>query len=303
MMHDLFLHPPPGQDDLSFDEIFEKLRDSETLAPYVNYEDSTPEQLVLTDPDTGVWALVTPGGPFIDEDHEPDPRVLHIQLPYARPRFFAIEGALFVLALVQELGGTIEDPADPEDPSPRSRKEEELVASWERRNVEHLAELSEQGDEGLGGLAAQPGDDRKRIDRTLLESVFSQNLHRLELQGKAGSEVEVPRLVLASLPLRREPAVVCSYTAGNSVWLPDAVTHVVLRRRRKSWLGSKEEELLVDADALRKVLSPFERSDEAPGGMRAFHPTLEATDPRWQALDGKEARGLAVIDWNEIVDA
>jgi|GEM_PF-4671422 len=302
MVHDLFLHPAPGAPDRSFDEVHALLRDSQTLAPYVNEEGSTAEQIVLTDPDTGVWALLGPGGPVIDEAQEPDPRVLHLQIPYARPRFFAIEGALFAMALVQELGGALADPADPAAPGPRDRREEEIVAAWDAQNREILAVMSEPAP-SAGGLPVVTSEGPKRVDGTLLSTVFSHNLHRRELLEKVQGKAEIPRLVLASLPMRQEPAVVCGYTAGEGVWLPDVVTHVALRRRRKGWLGSREESVLVEADALRELLAGAFAKDEAPGGMRAFHPTEPAISPFWRRLEGPPSRGVAVLDWNDLVDA
>ncbi|HEY0840961.1 MAG TPA: hypothetical protein VGD74_12295 [Vulgatibacter sp.] len=302
MMHDLFLHPAPGGTDRTFDEIHELLRRADTLAPYVNEEGSTAEQIVLTDPDTGVWALLTPGGPWLDEEHEPDPRVLHLQIPYARPRFFAIEGALFAMALVQELGGTLADPADPARPEPRDRREEEIVATWDAQNAEILAGMSEPAP-GSGALPVVTSEGPKRVDGTLLGTVFSHNLHRRELLERAEGKAEIPRLVLASLPMRAEPAVVCGYTAGEGLWLPDVVSHVALRRLRKGWLGSKEESVLVEADALRRLLEGSEVRDEAPAGLRAYHPSQTATDPFWKQLEGPPARGVAVLDWNGMVDA
>lgn len=303
MTHDLFIHPVPGGPLRSFEEVAALLRDAETLAPYVSAEDSTPEQLVLHDPDTGVWALLTAGGPWLDEEHEPDPHVLHLQIPYARPRFFAIEGALFAMALVQELGGLIEDPKDPRDPKPRPRKEEEIVASWDLENAALLAKMKEPAESSGGSLPVVSSEGPRRLDAELLASVFSQNLHRRELRERAGPEIEIPRLFLASLPLQIEPAIVCIYTAGEKVWLPDLVTHVVLYRRRKGWLGSKEEAALVEGPALRELLSQWEQADEAPKGMRSFHPLPRAADPAWRELGGREARGLAVLDWNELADA
>lgn len=301
-MHDLFLHPAPDAPDRTFEEVHALLRDSDTLAPYVNEQATTAEQIVLTDADTGVWALLGLGGPVVDEAQEPDPRVLHLQIPYARPRFFAIEGALFAMALVQELGGTLADPADPVDPGPRDRREEEIVAAWDAQNREVLAAMSEPAP-GEGGLPVVTSDGPKRVDGMLLSTVFSQNLHRRELLERAQGKVEIPRLVLASLPMRKEPAVVCGYTAGEGVWLPDVVTHVALRRLRKGWLGAKEESVLVEADALRELLEGSEAKEEAPGGMRAFRPSEPAASPFWRRLEGPPARTVAVLDWNDLVDA
>lgn len=303
MVHDLFLHPAPGAPDRTFDEVHALLRDADTLAPYVNEQATTAEQIVLTDPDTGVWALLGPGGPVIDEAQEPDPRVLHLQIPYARPRFFAIEGALFAMALVQELGGTLADPADHVEPGPRDRREEEIVAAWDAQNREILAAMSEPAPAGEGALPVVTSEGPKRVDGTLLSTVFSHNLHRREVLERAKGKAEVPRLALASLPMRKEPAVVCGYTAGEGVWLPDVVTHVALRRLRKGWLGGKEESVLVEAAALRELLTGCEVRDEAPAGMRAYHPTEPAASPFWRRLEGPAARTVAVLDWNDLVDA
>ncbi len=302
MTHDLFLHPEPGAPPRTFDEVQALLRDAQTLSPYVNEEASTPEQLVLTDRDTGAWAVLTPGGPWIDEAHEVDPRVLHLQIPYARPRFFAIEGALFAMALVQELGGSLADPSDPKDPAARPRREEEIVASWDLQNRAILAAAAEAAAEAATAGEPPPANPPRPVDGALLDAIFSHNLHRRELLERADGAVEIPRLVLASLPLRIEPAIVCGYDAGEAIWLPDQVSHVVLRLQRKGWFGNKEEARLVDADALRQLLAPSERGDEAPKGMRAFHPSQAATDPSWRQLDGSDARGLAVLDWNSLID-
>lgn len=287
MMHELFLHPAPGALPRSFDDVVATIREADTLAPYVNEEDSSPEQLVLTDPDTGVWAVLAPR--FEDEDDE-ESGVLLLQIPYARPRFFGIEGALFAVALQQELGYHVEDPAAA-DAAPRERSEEELLPGWEAGNREVMAELRAGG-----------GELPMEAEANLLAQVFSHNLHRRELREKAGADVTVPRLFLAVIPLRKQPAVVCRYVAGAPLWLPQACTHVLLRRERKTWLGTREDWVRVEADALRALLEPWARPDEAPAGLAAFRPDAPPRDPLWQKLEGPPARETALVDWNGVVD-
>jgi len=295
MMHELLLHPPTGQLPRPFPDVQAALREADTLAPYVNEEASTPEQLVLTDPDTGVWALLAPRFEEEGEDEEDalESGVLLLQIPYLKPRFFGIEGALFAVALQQELGCTVEDPGAA-DPAPRRRSEEELLPAWEEGNRAVLEELRASG--------AAPSQLPTAIDGQLLARVFSHNLHRREVRIQAGPEVQVPRLVLASIPLRKEPAVLCRYEAGEPIWLPQQATHVLLRRERKGWLGTKEEWVRVEADALRGLLEPWARQGEAPAGMMAYRPEAPARDPLWQRLEGPPARETAVIDWNGVVD-
>lgn len=288
MIHQLILHPPPGTLPRPFDELNRLVRESDTLAPYVNEEASTPEELVLVDLDTGAWASLAPIAPMDDEEEEPG--TLLLQIPCLRPRFFGIQGALFTLALQQELGYLVEDPTDERSPSARARREEEIVAIWDTLNREALLEAE-----------ASEGFQAHRIDADLLASVFSHNLHRRELRHKAGVEVEVPRLLLAALPARKEPAVVARYTAGLPLWLPVSATHLVLRRFRKGWLGWKEEEILVDAAHLRERLSPFVLPD-VPAGLHGFLPKAGTKDPFWMEFEGPPARGLAFIDWNDMVD-
>lgn len=289
MVHELILHPPKGSIPRPFDELQVLVRESETLAPYVNEEASTPEELVLVDLDTGAWARLAPIAPMEDEEEEPG--TLLLQIPYLRPRFFGIEGALFTLALQQELGYLVEDPGDESSPGPRTRREEEIVASWDRHNRLALLEAE-----------AAPGFQAHRIDPDLLSSVFSHNLHRRELRHKAGIAVEVPRLLLAALPARKDPAVVARYTAGQALWLPVTTTHLVLRRLRKGWLGWKEEEILIEATLLRERLAAFAIAD-VPAGLHGFTPGAGARDSLWNELAGSPARGLAWIDWNDILDA
>lgn len=288
MVHELILHPPPGTLPRSFDELQAALRETETLAPYVNEEASTPEALVLTDFDTGVWAYLAPAPHPEESEEEEEPGALLLQIPYLRPRFFAIEGALFATALQQEFGYLVEDPADERAPAARARREEEIVASWDAGNQAALAEAGEEF-------------SPHRIDGELLNRVFSHNLHRTELRMQAGANVAVPRLVLAVLPARKEPAVVARYIAGEPLWLPAACTHVVLRRGRKGWLGWKEEEVLVDAGDLRAMLEPW-KQPEAPAGIFGAAPAIGPRDPAWAGLSGSEARGLALVDWNDVVD-
>lgn len=265
------------------------MRKSDTLAPYVNEEASTPEELVLVDLDTGAWASLAPISPM--EDEEDEPGTLLLQIPCLRPRFFGIEGALFALALQQELNYLVEDPSDERAPGPRSWKEEEIVSRWDLLNRQALVEAE-----------ASENFDAHRIDADLLASVFSHNLHRRELRHKAGVEVEVPRLLLAALPARKDPAIVARYTAGQPLWLPVSTTHLVLRRYRKGWLGWKEEEVLVDAAHLRERLSQWANTD-VPPGVHGFSPGVGPRDTFWMGLEGSPARGLAFIDWNDIVDA
>lgn len=289
MMHELLLHPPADAPWRPFFQVQEVLRASDTLGPYCNAEASTPEQLVLTDPDTGVWALLAPRPLLEDEEGDGD-GVLSLQIPYLRPRFFGIEGALFTVAIQQELGYLVEDPAARE-PAPRTRSEEEMLPSWEAGNAALLREVREEG-----------GPQPIEVDADLLARVFSHNLHRRELRHQAGPEVEVPRLFLATIPLQKEPAVICRYTAGSRIWLPDLVTQVVLRREKKGWLGSKAEEIRVEADALRPLLARWEEADGIPTGLRAFAPDAPARDPVWAPLEGPPGRQVALIDWNDVVD-
>lgn len=289
MVHELILHPPPGSIPRPFDEVQRLVREAETLAPYVNEEASTPEELVLVDLDTGAWAILAPMAPMEDEDEEPT--TLLLQIPYLRPRFFGIEGALFAVALQQEFGFHVEDRSDEKGPGPRPRREEEIVSRWDAMNRQALLEAE-----------ASEGFHAHRVDPDLLSSVFSHNLHRRELRHKAGQEVEVPRLVLVALPARKDPAVVARYRAGQPLWLPVSTTHVVLRRERKGWLGWKEEELLVEASALKERLAPFAVTD-VPAGLHAFAPTTGGRDPLWAAFTGSPARGLAWVDWNDVLDA
>lgn len=292
MMHELFLHPAPGTLPRSFDDVAATLREADTLAPYVNEEASLPEQLVLTDPDTGVWAILSPR--FEDEEDEAaDPGVLLLQIPYVRPRFFGIEGSLFAVALQQELGYLVEDPGAA-DTAPRARSEEELLPSWEAGNREVLAELRASD--------AKPGELPMEVNATLLGQVFSHNLHRRELREKAGADVTIPRLFLATIALRKEPAVIGRYEAGAPLWLPQATTHLLLRRDRKTWLGTKEEWVRVEADALRALLEPWAKPDEAPAGLMAYRPDAPPRDPLWQKLEGPPARETALVDWNGVVD-
>ena len=296
MIHELFLHPPAGRLPRPFADVQAAIRETDTLAPYVNEEASTPEQLVLTDPDTGVWALLAPRFEEEDEDEEDvaESGVLLLQIPYLKPRFFGIEGALFAVALQQEFGYAVEDPGAAA-PAPRQRSEEELLPSWEAGNRAALEELR-SGD-------AAPSQLPTEVDKQLLAQIFSHNLHRREVRVKAGPDVQVPRLVLASIPLRKEPAVLCRYEAGEPVWLPQQATHVLLRREKKGWLGTKEEWVRVEADALRALLEPWAQQDEAPAGMNCYRPEAPARDPLWQKLEGPPARETAVIDWNGVVDA
>lgn len=290
MMHELHLHPPAGALPRLFADVQAALREAETLAPYVNEAASTPEQLVLTDPDTGVWALLHPRYEG-EEDEEEASGVLALQIPYARPRFFGIEGALFAVALQQELGVLVEDPGAA-DPAPRARSEEEILPSWEKGNRALLEEMRAEG-------AQMPME----VDASLLARVFSHNLHRREVRHRAGPDVQVPRLLLATLPLRTEPAVVCRCEAGAPIWLPDLASHALLRRERRTWLGTKEEWVRVEADALRELLAPWRREGEAPAGMTSYRPDLPARDPAWMRLDGPPARETALVDWNDVIDA
>lgn len=295
MMHELFLHPPEGELPRSFFDLQATLRETETLAPYVNEEASTPEQLIFTDPDTGVWATLAPRPPLEGDEDEGDEEegVLLFQIPYLRPRFFGIEGALFAVALQQELGYRVEDPSAP-DPAPRPRREEEMLPGWERGNRALLEELRAAG--------VPPAQQPKEVDADLLNRVFSHNLHRRELRLQAGQQVEVPRLFLAILPARKEPAVVCRYTAGEKLWLPDLATHVLVQRERKGWLGTKKETVRVEADELRSRLERWAVAG-APTGMRAYAPEASARDPVWMELAGAAARETALLDWNDLVDA
>ncbi len=294
MMHELFLHPPAGELPRSFHDVQRVLREAETLAPYVNEEASTPEQVVLTDGDTGVWAILAPR--FLGEEEEEEaeePGVLLLQIPYGRPRFFGIEGSLFAVALQQELGYLVEDP-QARDPAPRARSEEELLPSWEAGNRAALTELRESG--------AAPSELPTAVDANLLAQVFSHNLHRREVRIKAGPDVQIPRLMLASVALRKEPAVIGRYEAGAPLWLPQVATHLLLRREKKTWLGTKEEWVRVEADAVRALLEPWAKADEAPSGMMAYRPEAAAKDPLWKGLEGPPARETALIDWNGVVD-
>ena len=112
----------------------------------------------------------------------------------------------------------------------------------------------------------------------------------------------MPRLFLAVVPLRKEPAVVARYEAGTPLWLPQAVTHVLLRRERKTWLGTKEEWVRAEADALRALLERWAKPDEAPAGLMAYRPDAAPRDALWHQLEGPPARETALVDWNGVVD-
>lgn len=293
MTHDLLIHLPGP---LSFEEVQERLRDSE-LAANVSQEHTTPEQVVLVDEETGVHAILAPAAPELTEEEveaEPEaPAVLLFQIPYLRPNFFAEQGAGWAAVVAHALGGTIEDPQE----KARGVGAAAIFEAWDRGNRALRRELEEPPAEG----ALPPPDRPRPVSSALLRAVYTYNHARRELREMAGPGVQVPGLVLAAIAGRKDPAVVCRFTAGEPALLPDAATHVVLERLRKTWIGGRREEVLVEAPALREKLAPFARAGPRPG-MTACDAGRPADDPLWQELSGPPARGLAVMDWGGLVD-
>lgn len=292
MTHDLVIHLP---EPLSAGEVQERVRASE-LGALVSEEHSLPELTVLLDPDTAVHATLAPGIPELtQEEVEAEveaPPLLLFQIPYLRPDFFAEQGAAWAVAVAQLLGGTLEDVQE----KARGVSAGDVRAAWDRGNRALRAELEQPTEEGM------PPPDRPRpVPRAILRAAYDHNRSCRALREQAGPGVEVPRLVLAAIPARRDPALVCRFTAGETVLLPDAATHVVLERLKKSWLGGRREEILVEAPALREAVAAFTTAGPSPGVSRV-DPGRPADDPLWQKLEGQPARGLAVMDWAGLVD-
>jgi hypothetical protein len=308
MNHDLFLRRPPISTPLTFAEVQEAVRGDPGLSPLVNEEHTTPERLVLADGDTGAVVFVAPGGPpeglFSDEVPEEaedelgaEPPLaapldhLHVQLPYLWPKPFAEDGARMALALASLLGWNLEDPADPAT-RPEARDVAAVVRSWEEGRRELLAELA--GDPEAGEV--------RRVPAELLAGIHGSNRARREAKGLAPAGVEVPRLVLVEFADDRTAGALCRYTAGEPVWLPDAATHVLLVRKKRGFLGYREEQVVVRAEELRALLGPAERSGEAPEGRRAYRPTWPDTDKIWGTLAGRPPKETNVIGWAGVVE-
>src|SRR6185369_13464840 len=101
------------------------------------------------------------------------------------------------------------------------------------------AAVAEAGEPPEGG--SPPAEPPRVVPATITTAAFEHNVRVAGLTEQAHN-VEVPRLVMASLPMRTDPALVGRYTAGEAVWLPDAATHLVLERQKKTWLGTRREE-------------------------------------------------------------
>lgn len=311
MNHDLFLRRPPNAEPLTFEEVQDLVRDDPGLSPYVNDEHTSPERLVLANPDTGAFVQVAPGGPpeglFVEAELEeaeveegPGPEHdldapldhLHVQIPLLWPRPFAVEGAGFAVALGKLLGWTLEDPAEPAGKR-TIRDVAAVLKGWEAGRGALLAELAADPEAG----------EVRRLPADLLAGIHAINHDRREAAAIAGQAVLVPRLVLVQLGDEKTAGSLCRYTAGEPVWLPDAATHVLLSRKKKGFLGYKDEELVVRADELRILLGPAEKPGEAPPGRRAYHPEWMATDKVWSTIAGVPPKDAVVIDWAGVIEA
>lgn len=308
MNHDLFLRRPPIATPLAFAEVQDAVRGDAGLAPLLNEEHTTPERLVLADPDTGAYVFVAPGGPpegLFDELPEEEEDVLgaepplaapldhlHVQIPYLWPKPFAEDGARMATALALLLGWNLEDPADPAGLPAPDRDVSAVVRSWEEGRRALLAELARDPEAG----------EVRRMPEELLAAIHGTNRSRREVRMTAPPGVEVPRLVLVELGDDRLPAALCRYTAGEAVWLPDAATHVLLVRKKRGFLGYKEEQVVVPAGELRALLGPAEKAGEAPEGWRAYRPLWADTDKVWGTIAGRPPREANVVGWAGVVE-
>ena len=309
MNHDLFLRRPPIATPLTFEELQDLIRDDPGLSPLVNDEHTTPERLVLANPDTGAYVMVAPGGPpeglFTEEPVEeaedelgglPDLAApldhLHVQIPYLWPRPLAAEGAEMTVALARVLKWALEDSADPAATPPADRDVDAVLRSWEAARKSLVAELAADPEAG----------ELRRLPAALLAGIHGSNRRRRETLAAAGPGVEVPRLVLVELG-GEEPGALCRYTAGEPVWLPDAATHVLLARKKKGFLGYRDEEVVVRADELRALLGRAEKAGEAPAGRRSYRPTWPATDKIWGTIAGRPPKEASVIDPSGVIEA
>jgi hypothetical protein len=216
---------------------------------------------------------------------------LHVPIPYLWPRPFAAQGARMAVALGQALGWALEDPADPAG-SAGARDEAAVLRSWEQGRHALLAELAEDPEAG----------EVRRLPADLLAAIYAANGGRHAAAAEAGPGVEVPRLVLVEVGDDRAPGALCRYTAGEAAWLPEAATHVLLARKKKGFLGYRDEEVLVPAAELRALLAPVERPGEAPAGRRSYRPAWAATAPTWGTLAGRSPKDATVIDWAGVVE-
>ncbi len=290
MVHELILHP---RGELpSFEELADAVRDDEALGPKVLEDASSPELLVLADADLGAHVILGPGAPELDEDEALDedaPLPLLLQLPYARPSAFAAWGASIARQLAARFDLRV---AEPGAAASEDLDEAAIRKRWEDGQRAWI--------DGLKAGEAPPAELPREVPRALLDTVLGHNARLTALREAAGPRTTVPRLLLAAIPARKEPAVVARVVAGEPFWLPAAATHVVLVRRKKALLGTKEEEVLVEADLVRALAAP---AGEGPAGVPAFGGGPPGADAAWHALSATPARGLALHGWEGIVDA